>query len=87
MIADEVFMSMVRHFALVMPIVASPWGRRQPQLSVVPSPTPPCVGIRFVSGSAYLWQSLDGRRRETVSIRYARRQMKSKTLENHANPN
>lgn len=35
MIADEVFMSMVRHFALVMPIVASPWGRRQPQLSVV----------------------------------------------------
>lgn len=35
MIADEVFMSMVRHFALVMPIVASPWGRRQPQLSIV----------------------------------------------------
>lgn len=28
-------MSMVRHFALVMPIVASPWGRRQRQLSVV----------------------------------------------------
>lgn len=53
----------------------------------LPPPAPPCVGIRFVSGSAYLWQSLDGRRRETVSIRYARRQMKSKTLENHANPN
>lgn len=33
MIADEVFMSMVRHFALVMPIVASPWGRRQHRLS------------------------------------------------------
>lgn len=51
------------------------------------SPPPPPVGVRFVSGSAYLWQSLDGRHRETVSIRYARRQMKSKTLENHANPN
>lgn len=40
MIADEVFMSMVRHFALVMPIAASPWGRRQRRLSV--------VGLRFV---------------------------------------
>lgn len=27
MISDEVFMSMVRYFALVMPIVASSWGR------------------------------------------------------------
>lgn len=88
MIADEVFMSMVRHFALVMPIVASPWGRRQFAVGCcLSSPSHPPVGVRFVSGSAYIWQSLDGRHRETVSIRYARRQMKTKTLENHANPN